>query len=567
MIAYLNYFRKEKSLGVPKYYSLCKKLKGESNYGKRIRPTANNFRPPQIMESQFPPFNPTSVATLVGIFVFCYYYLRRKWQERKQAPSPPGAWPIIGHLHLLHNAKLPHHTLGAMADKYGPIFRLQLGCRSALVVSNWEMAKESMCINDAAAVSRPGISGTKHFSYDYAAFGLAPYSPYWREMRKITHLELLSNSRVDQVKNLMFAQIDMSLAELHAGSAQIPVEMKRWFGDVIVNMLLKIIIGKRCVGPNAEGGEKGAKDLQMAIRDSFHLMGQGLLTDYIPLIGRLGFDGQVKVMESIAKRFDVIMSEWLEEHKRKRDYGLGQNQDGDFMDSLISLLDGKGIQGYYDADTIIKATTLNMIAGGTESTTVTLTWTMTLLLNNPHTLEMAQQELDAVVGRDRRVNESDISKLHYLQAVVKEAMRMYPAGPLLGPREFSSDCVVAGYFVPRGTQLIPNIWKIQTDPRVWPNPFEFKPERFLTTHKDVDAKGNHFELIPFGSGRRGCPGVAFGLQMVHFTLAGFLQSFDVKSSSADLIDMSENFGMANEKVVPLNVLVTSRLPSHLHGFN
>ncbi|XP_022935740.1 cytochrome P450 82A3-like [Cucurbita moschata] len=522
---------------------------------------------------------PSSITVLLLLFfITSCYYLWRKWQqhkvaERKQAPSPPGAWPIIGHLHLLHNAKLPHHALGAMADKYGPIFRLQLGSRSALVVSSWEMAKESMCFNDAAAASRPGVSGTKYFSYDFAAFGLAPYSPYWREIRKVTHIELLSNPRVHQVKSTMLAQINTSLTELHETwgaqkdeSGQVAVEMKRWFGDVIVNMLLKIIIGKRCVGPNAEGGEKEAKDIQLAIRDSFHLMGQGLLQDYIPLIGRLGFNGQVPVMKNIAKRFDMVLSEWLEEHKRRRSASSGEN-DRDFMDALISLYNGKEIEGYYDGDTITKATTLNMFAGGTESTTVTLTWAMSLLLNNPHVLEKAWQELDAVVGRERRVTEDDVGKLVYLQAIIKETMRLYPAGPLLGPREFHKDCVVGGYFVPKGTQLIPNIWKIQTDPRVWCEPFEFKPERFLTTHKDVDLKGNHFELIPFGSGRRGCPGVAFGLQMMHFTLAGFLQCFDVKNPTKDPIDMSENFGMANEKVLPLHVLVTSRLPSHLHAFN
>lgn len=200
-----------------------------------------------------------------------------------------------------------------------------------------------------------------------------------------------------------------------------------------------------------------------------------------------------------------------------------------------------------------------MIAGGSESSSVTLTWAMSLLLNNPNAMKKAQQELDAVVGRNRRVNESDIPNLVYLEAIIKETMRIYPPGPLLGPREFLKDCIVANYFVPKGTQLIPNIWKIQTDPRVWPAPLEFKPERFLTTHKDVDLKGNHFGLIPFGSGRRGCPGIAFGLQMVHFTLAGFLHSFEVENLTGQPVDMSENFGMANEKVLPLHVLLTSRL--------
>lgn len=371
----------------------------------------------------------------------------------------------------------------------------------------------------------------------------------------------------------MFSEMETSLRELQAKwsderkeSEEISVEMKHWFGDVTLNMLLKVIIGKRCVGPNAmEGDEKDAKDLQMAIRDSLHLMGEGLLRDYVPLFAKLGFDGQVKAMEKIAKQIDVILQRWLQQHNRNKSADTFHKKDGDFMDSLLSLCHAKELPNCYDYDTIIKATTLNMISGGTESSTVTLTWAMSLLLNNPWALEKAYQELDQVVGRDRGLKESDICNLVYLQAIVKEAMRLYPAGPLLGPREFYKDCFVAGYFVPKGTQLIPNIWKIQTDPRVWPDPFEFKPERFLTTHKNVDLKGNNFELIPFGSGRRGCPGIAFGLQMVHFALAGFLHAFRVKNPMTKVVDMGEHFGMANEKVVPLHVLVTPRLPLHLHG--
>ncbi|KAL0553622.1 hypothetical protein IC582_007522 [Cucumis melo] len=519
---------------------------------------------------------------IIFLFIFSSYYLLRKWQknkktkgvtEGKKAPSPRGALPIIGHLHLLNKrGKLPHHVLGAMADKYGPIFRLNLGSRPALVVSNWEMAKESMCINDAAAASRPELSVSKYFSYNFAMFGLASYSSYWRDMRKITHLELLSNPRVDQVKRSMLGEMSTSSRELYTRWGgerkkleEISVEIKHWFGDAILNMLLKVIIGKRCVGPNApEGNENDARALQMGIRESFHLMGEGLLRDYIPLVTKLGFDGHVKAMEKIAKRMDTILQRWFEEHMHDRSTNDLDRKDGDFMDSLISLSQANQLPNNYDQTTIIKATTLNVIAGGTESSTVTLTWAVSLLLNNPKALEKAYEELDQVVGRDRQLNELDISNLAYLQAIVKETMRLYPAGPLLGPREFYKDCFVAGYFVPKGTQLIPNIWKIQTDPRVWPDPFVFKPERFLTTHKDVDLKGNNFELIPFGSGRRGCPAVSFGLQMVHFALAGFLHSFHIKNPSGEEIDMREDFGMANEKVVPLNVLVTPRLPLHLH---
>jgi cytochrome P450 len=115
-------------------------------------------------------------------------------------------------------------------------------------------------------------------------------------------------------------------------------------------------------------------------------------------------------------------------------------------------------------------------------------------------MEKVKKELDIQVGKERCVNELDISKLVYLQAVVKETLKLYPAAPLLGPREFSENCTLGNFQVKKGTRLITNLWKIHTDPNVWPDPLEFNPERFLTTHKDVDFRGNHFELLPFGSG-------------------------------------------------------------------
>ena len=170
----------------------------------------------------------------------------------------------------------------------------------------------------------------------------------------------------------------------------------------------------------------------------------------------------------------------------------------------------------------------NLIAGGNDTIVVTLTWAISLLLNNRHVFKKAQDELDDQVGKERIVNESDINKLVYLQAIVKETLRLYTGAPLSGPREFTNkDCTIGGYHVPKGTQLIPNLWKIQTDHHKWSDPLNFKPERFLTTHKDVDFKGKNFEFIPFGSGRRICPGASFGVQMVHLALASFLHMYDI----------------------------------------
>lgn len=223
------------------------------------------------------------------------------------------------------------------------------------------------------------------------------------------------------------------------------------------------------------------------------------------------------------------------------------------MDVMLSVLNDD--VGGYDADTIIKATCLAMIAGGSDTVMITLTWAISLLLNNLHSLKKVQEELDAQIGKQRHVKEADIANLTYLQAIVKETLRLYPAAPISGPRLFTEDCTVGEYRVPKGTRLILNIWKIQTDPGTWPDPMEFRPERFLSSHKDIDVKDSNFALLPFGGGRRICPGMSFALEMVHFLLARFLHAFEISTMDNLPVDMSEIFGMTNLKATPLEVML------------
>ena len=195
-----------------------------------------------------------------------------------------------------------------------------------------------------------------------------------------------------------------------------------------------------------------------------------------------------------------------------------------------------------------------------------LTWALSLLLNNRYALRKAQNELEMCVGNDRQVNESDIKNLVYLQAIVKETFRLYPAGFLGGPRIFSEDCTVAGYHVPKGTWLLINIWKLHRDPKIWSDPCDFRPERFLTpNHKDVDVRGTDFELIPFGAGRRSCPGIALALQLLHVVLATLLQNFEMSTPGDAPVDMTESPGVTNAMASPLEVLFAPRLHGTLNG--
>lgn len=202
--------------------------------------------------------------------------------------------------------------------------------------------------------------------------------------------------------------------------------------------------------------------------------------------------------------------------------------------------------------------------GATDTSTVTLTWVICFLLKNPFILEKVKEEINIQIGKERFISESDVNKLVYLQAVVKETLRLYPPGPLSAPREFTQDCMLGGYHIKKGTRLITNLWKIQTDPNIWLDPLRFKPERFITTHRDVDVKGQNFELLPFGSGRRICPGISFGLNMIHLTLANFLHSYEIFNKPNEVIDMREALGMTNEKATPLEILVKPRLSSEYY---
>nr|XP_043618290.1 cytochrome P450 CYP82D47-like [Erigeron canadensis] len=511
-----------------------------------------------------------ALLTGVTVVILAIYILPliTKTRKYKAVPEASGAWPIVGHINLFSGSKgLPHKALAALVGKYGPIFTVRLGIRRVLVVNNWKIAKEIFTTRDAVVSNRPKYLASKVMGYNHRMFGMAPYSPYWREMRRIISLELLSSRRLDQLKHVRISELDSSIKNLHDqwkekkdGQGKVCVEMKKWFGELNMNLVLRMVVGKRYSGAtNAQENEEMNHSREV-MRDFFHYMGLFVVADALPYLRWLDLGGHEKSMKRIAHELDTIAAKWLDEHRRKKN-SEETVEEKDFMDVMISAVE-TGDLAKYDADTVIKSTCMVLIASSADTTTVMLTWTLCLLVNNPHALKKVQEELDNLVGRDRQVNESDIINLVYLQAVVKETMRLYPAGRLGGMREFSEDCTVVGYHVPKGTWLVTNLWILQQDPEVWSNPSEFRPERFLEgNHKHVDVKGANFELIPFGAGRRSCPGIALGLQILHIVLATFLQHFDLSTPGDLPVDMAETAGLSNAKASPLEVLIIPRMSS------
>ncbi|XP_015884699.3 cytochrome P450 CYP82D47 [Ziziphus jujuba] len=506
------------------------------------------------------------ISTILALLLLVHHLLRKSKldQKKKEPPEAAGGWPIIGHLPLLQGLQPPHITLGNMADKYGPIFTIRMGIFKTLVVSNSEMAKECFTTNDKVFANRPKLVANDILGYNYAMIGFSPYGSYWRQVRKIATVEVLSHHRIEKLCHVRESEVKISIKELYelwANDNSVVVEMKNWFGDVALNLIFRMVVGKRYLEATALNGDECRK----AFRDFFELTGIFVVSDAIPHLRWLDLGGHVRAMKKTAKVLDQLIQGWLEEHKLKRSNSEGQEEKQDFMDVMLSILESTDLENArYDADKINKATSMALILAGTDTATVTLTWSLALLLNNRGALKKAQQELDEHVGRDRQVKESDLNKLVYLQAILKETLRLYPAGPLSIPHESMEDCTVGGYHVPKGIRLLVNLSKIHRDPKIWSDPNEFRPERFLTTHKAVDVRGQNFELIPFGSGRRMCPGVSLALQFMQLTLAALLHGFDMATPSNEAVDMSEKFGLTNMKASPLDVLLTPRLPANLY---
>lgn len=202
----------------------------------------------------------------------------------------------------------------------------------------------------------------------------------------------------------------------------------------------------------------------------------------------------------------------------------------------------------------------NLFTAGTDTSSSIIEWSLAEMLKNPRILKQAQDEMDQVIGRNRRLEESDIPKLPYLQAICKETFRKHPSTPLNLPRIADQACEVNGYYIPKGTRLSVNIWAIGRDPDVWDNPLDFTPERFFSEkYAKINPRGNDFELIPFGAGRRICAGTRMGIVLVQYILGTLVHSFDWKLPKDVELNMDEVFGLALQKAVPLSAMVTPRL--------
>lgn len=316
---------------------------------------------------------PLQLQAVVGLLALVFLYnlliARQRFNKKSnKPPEPPGAWPLIGHLHKLGGRDPLMRTLSAMADQCGPVFILRTGVHRTLVVSDSKVIKECFTTNDKVLASRPSSTAGKLLGFDYAAFGFAPYGPYWREMRKIATLELLSNRRLESLKHILEAQIDAGVKGLHGLWAQnkqgpVKVEMKQWFADLTFNMVVMMVAGKQYQGTNGVIDGDEPRRFQKAMRELIYLSGVFVPSDAFPFLNWIDVNGYMRAMKRTAKEVNSILSSWVEEHRRRRLSATG-NGERDFIDVLMSIVEDGHIDGY-DHDTIIKATSQVQFSGPT----------------------------------------------------------------------------------------------------------------------------------------------------------------------------------------------------------
>ncbi|XP_015641770.1 dolabradiene monooxygenase [Oryza sativa Japonica Group] len=483
---------------------------------------------------------------------------------------PPGPWqlPVIGSLHHLAG-KLPHRAMRDLARRHGPVMMLRLGEVPTLVVSSRDAAREVMRAHDAAFASRPLSATVRVLTSGGRGIIFAPYGGSWRQLRKIAVTELLTARRVASFRAIREEEVAAMLrAVAAAAAAGRAVELRAALSALVAETTVRAVIGDRC-----KDRDVFLRKLQRTIELSAGFNPADLWPSS-RLAGRLG--GAVREAEECHDTVYGILDGIIQEHMERTSSGSCGAGDGDgdgedLLDVLLRIQKEGGLE--FPVDMLaIKQVIFDIFGAGSETSATTLEWVMAELIRNPKAMRKATAEVRRAFAADGVVLESALGKLHYMHLVIRETFRLHTPLPLLLPRECREPCRVLGYDVPRGTQVLVNVWAIGRDERYWPggSPEEFRPERFEDGEAAaaVDFRGADFELLPFGAGRRMCPGLAFGLANVELALASLLFHFDWEAPDvADPaeFDMTEGFGITARRKADLPLRPTLRVPVLVSG--
>nr|CAB3475672.1 unnamed protein product [Digitaria exilis] len=456
-------------------------------------------------------------------------------RRRRLPPSPPGL-PILGHLPLL--GPLPHRKLHAMAASHGPVMLLRLGRVPTVVASSAAAAEEVMRTHDLAFASRPRMRMAERLVYG-RDMAFVPYGDYWRQARRVCVLHLLSHRRVQSFRHAREQEAAAMVARVRrrAGEDAAAVNV-----TALIISYTNGVISRAAFGDDRSFGDDGGEELTKLFADFEELLGTVTIGDFVPWLAWIdkltGLDAKAA---RTSAQMDALLERIISDHRqrRRRDGRRRREEDDghhrDFVDVMLDVNEEAaaqqennygGVVVTFD-DVAIKAIVLDMFAAATDTTYTTLVWAMAELINHPDEMRKVQDEVRAAVVSGDGVTEDHLPKLRYLKCVIKETFRLRTPLPLLLPRETMVDTELLGYHVPASSRVIVNAWAIARDPSTWDRPEEFLPERFAGDDMTADyLLGHDFRFVPFGAGRRGCPGVGFAVPSMELALASLLYHFD-----------------------------------------
>ncbi|KAI3454796.1 hypothetical protein Pfo_011459 [Paulownia fortunei] len=468
-------------------------------------------------------------------------------RPRTAIPGPSGL-PLLG-LVLAFTNSLTHRILFKLSQSFkaSSLMAFSVGFTRFIISSNAETAKE--ILNSSAFADRP----VKESAYEllfHRAMGFAPYGEYWRNLRRISATHMFSPRRIacfgEFRQEIGLKMVDEIMLKMEKNGE---VKVKNMFHFGSLNNVMMSAFGK-CYdfsGANGDGLE-----LEGLVKEGNELLGIFNWSDHFPVLGWLDLQGVRKRSKELVSRVNVFVGKIIEEHRLRRAGENGgveadgdQHSDHDFVDVLLDLEKENRLS---DSDMI--AVLWEMMFRGTDTVAILLEWILARMILHPDIQAKAQDEIDTVIGTNRTVADSDLLNLPYLQAIVKETLRVHPPGPLLSwARLAIHDARLGPHFIPAGTTAMVNMWAITHDEKVWPEPETFRPERFI--EEDVAIMGSDLRLAPFGSGRRVCPGKAMGLATVQLWLAQLLQNFSWAATNDHGVDLSECLNLSMEMKHPL----------------
>ncbi|CAN1163421.1 Cytochrome P450 83B1 [Linum perenne] len=422
--------------------------------------------------------SPFLVYFLLVFPIILLFLNKHKKTSNGCLPPGPKGLPLIGNLFQI-DASAPHRYLWKLSQFHGPLMTLKQGRVCILVVSSAKMAREIMKTHDLIFCNKQSVVGQQKLSYNGLDLAFAPYGPYWREMKKICVVHLFNYNRVQSFHSIRESEVSKMVEKISNNAFRSkPSNLSEAMMSLSSIIICRVAFGKRY---EEEGIERSR--FQSLLNETQAMFTHFFFSDYFPLLGFI---------------WDAFYQEIIDEHL---DPKRAKPEHEDILDVLLQIWKDRSFKVQLTFDNI-KAILMNIFVGGTDTSAATVVWSMTYLMKNPRVMIKAQEEVRHAIGKKRFVNEEYIQQLSYLKNVVKETMRLQPTVPIIAARESTESCKIDGYEIPAKTVVYVNAWAIGRD------------------------KGLDFELIPFGAGRRICPGIHMGISTVELALANLLYAFD-----------------------------------------